>query len=85
MCQGTSLPAVSRKDSPAARAAKADEKQKGVGLACQESWGFGGFFGFVLFFRATPLVYGGSQSRDLIRATAGGLRHSHSNAGSLTH
>jgi len=57
------------------------------------------FLSFVLF-RATPVAYGGSQARGLIRAVAAGLhkRHSniirapsatyttaHSNAGSLTH
>ena len=36
-------------------------------------------------FRATPEAYGGSQARGLIGATATGLRHSHSNARSLTH
>ena len=37
------------------------------------------FFIFCLFrlFRATPAAYGGSQARDLIRAVAAGLRHSH--------
>jgi len=43
------------------------------------------FFSFLFFlsfviFRATPLAYGGSQARDLIRAVAAGLHHSHSNA-----
>ena len=31
------------------------------------------------------MAYGGSQARGLIRATAAGLPHSHSNAGSLAH
>ena len=31
-------------------------------------------------FRATPLVYGDSEARGLIRAVAAGLHHSHSNA-----
>ena len=31
------------------------------------------------FFRAAPAAYRGSQARGLIRATAAGLRHSHSN------
>ena len=36
---------------------------------------------FCLFvFRATPVAYGGSQSRGRIGATAAGLHHSHSNA-----
>ena len=41
-------------------------------------------FLFVCFclFMATPAAYGGSQARDLIRATAAGLHHSHNNAGS---
>ena len=39
-------------------------------------------FFFFLLFRAAPLAYGGSQTRGLIRATAAGLRHSHSNAAS---
>ena len=42
------------------------------------------FFLFV-FFRTTPAVYGGSQARGLIGATATGLCHSHSNAGSEPH
>ena len=37
---------------------------------------------FFLFFWATPVAHGGSQARDLIRATAADLYHSHSNAGS---
>ena len=32
------------------------------------------------FFTATPVAYGGCQARGLIRATAFGLRQSHSNA-----
>ena len=35
---------------------------------------------FFLLFRATPVAYGLSQARGPIRATAAGLRHSHSNA-----
>ena len=34
---------------------------------------------FFLLFRATPAVHEGSQARGPIRATAAGLRHSHSN------
>ena len=34
------------------------------------------------FFRATPVAYGGSQAWGPIGATAAGLCHSHSNAGS---
>ena len=39
------------------------------------------FFVFCLFW-AAPVAYGGSQARGLIRATAAGLRHSHSSVGS---
>ena len=44
-------------------------------------------FYFILFylfllFRAAPTAYGSSQARGPIGATAAGLRHSHSNAGS---
>ena len=42
-------------------------------------------FCFVLFFRAVPMAYGGSQARGLIVATAAGLHHSHSNARSEPH
>ena len=34
---------------------------------------------FVVFFRATPEVYGSSQARGSIGAAAAGLHHSHSN------
>ena len=34
---------------------------------------------------AAPAAYGGSQARGRIRATAAGLRHSHSNTGSEPH
>ena len=37
---------------------------------------------FFLLFRAIPAAYGGSQARDRTGATAAGLHHSHSNAGS---
>ena len=48
---------------------------------------FGVFFAvfgvlFFAFFRAAPEAYGGSQARGQIGATAAGLHHSHSNAGS---
>ena len=36
----------------------------------------------LVFFRAAPTAYGGSQARGPIGAVAAGLRHSHSNAGS---
>ena len=39
--------------------------------------------GFIyLFVFTTPMAYGGSQARGRIRATAAGLHHSHSKAGS---
>ena len=38
-----------------------------------------------VFSRATPMAYGGSQARGLIRAIAAGLYQSHSNAGSEPH
>ena len=37
---------------------------------------------YFLLFRAAPVAYGGSQARGPIRATATGLRHSHSQPGS---
>ena len=40
------------------------------------------YFFFFFLFRAAPSAYGCSQARDLIRATAAGLQHSRSNAGS---
>ena len=40
------------------------------------------FLYLLLFSRATPVAYGGSQARGLIRAVAAGLCHSYSNAGS---
>ena len=40
---------------------------------------------FICFFRATLSVYGSSQTRGRIGATAAGLHRSHSNTGSLTH
>ena len=46
------------------------------------------FFSFLLsllFFRATPAAYGGSQARDQIRAVAAGLCQSHSNVISKPH
>ena len=41
------------------------------------------FLSFVI--RGTPMAYGFSQARDLIRAVAAGLDHSHSNMGSEPH
>ena len=46
---------------------------------------FGLIFLFCFVCRATPLAYGSAQPRDPIGATAAGLHHSHSNAGSFTH
>ena len=53
------------------------------------------FLYLLLFSRATPVAYGGSQARGLIRAVAAGLSQSHrasvtystahGNAGSPTH
>ena len=40
------------------------------------------FLSFFLLFRAPAMAYGGSQARGLIGATAAGLPHSDSNAGS---
>ena len=37
---------------------------------------------YFLLFRAAPVAYGSSQARDPIGATAAGLHHSHSHAGS---
>ena len=52
-------------------------------LACMYAcfWLFFFFFAFWLF-RATPMVYGGSQARGPFGAIASGLHHSHSNEGS---
>ena len=38
------------------------------------------FFFFLSFFKAAPVAYGGSQTRDQIGAAATGLHHSHSNS-----
>ena len=43
------------------------------------------FFFFLVFSRAIPVAYGGSQARGLIRAVVTSLCQSHSNAGSETH
>ena len=43
------------------------------------------FLSFLLFFRAIPTAYGGSQARGLIRAVAAGLHDSHSKVGSEPH
>ena len=37
-------------------------------------------FFFLVFGRASPAAYGGSQARNPVRAVAAGLHHSHSNA-----
>ena len=39
-------------------------------------------FLFLFLFRATPMAYGSSQDRGLIRGIVAGLRHNHSNTGS---
>ena len=39
----------------------------------------------ILLSRAEPAAYGSSQARDPMGATAAGLCHSHSNAGSELH
>ena len=43
------------------------------------------FLIFFAFFKAAPMAYGGFQAMGLIRATAAGLYHSHSNVGSKPH
>ena len=43
------------------------------------------FFFFFLLFRATSSAYRNSQAKGLIRATAAGLHHSHSNSTSEPH
>ena len=40
---------------------------------------------FFFFFGAAATAYGSSQARGRMGATAAGLPHSHSDAGSLTH
>ena len=42
-------------------------------------------FIYFCFFRSVPSAYGDCRARGPIGATAASLRHSHSNAGSLTH
>ena len=42
---------------------------------------YGFHFIYFLLFRTTPVAYGGSQARGLIRDLAAGLHQSHSNAG----
>ena len=49
-------------------------------LGKESKFSFNLFFFFLLLFRAAPEVYGGSQARGQIGATAAGLHHSHSNA-----
>ena len=43
------------------------------------------FYLFVWLFKTTPVVYGGSQSRGQIGATAAGLHYSHSSTGYELH
>ena len=42
-------------------------------------------FYLFIYFLTILAAYGGSQARDRIRATAAGLGHNHSNAGSEQH
>ena len=44
-----------------------------------------GMYACILVFRAAPAANRGSQARGPIGATAAGLHHSHSNAGSEWH
>jgi len=44
-------------------------------------WLASSFLVFILFFRAKPAAYEGSQARGLIRAVAPSLHHSHNKAG----
>ena len=43
------------------------------------------YFVFLVFSRATPVAYRGSQARGLVAAVAAGLPHSHNNGGSKLH
>ena len=43
------------------------------------------FFSVFLSFRTVPAAHGGSQARDLIRAAAASLHHSHTHSGSKPH
>ena len=52
---------------------------------CLGSFFYLSFHLFIYFFRAVPVVYGGSQARGLIRAVAISLHHRHSNARSKLH
>ena len=66
---------------------KSTEPQLFPSLDCCCSWQDAEAFPCLLahytsFFRASPTACGGSQARGGIGATAAGLRHSHSNAGS---
>ena len=42
-------------------------------------------FFFFFFLRAAPVIFGSSQARGLMGATAAGLHHSHSNVRSQWH
>ena len=53
-----------------------------VEVVCQVNLFIYLFFCLFVFPRATPLAYGGSQARGLIRAVAASLHHSRSNVGS---
>ena len=58
--------------------------QKGVAVAVIQNMTqrAGCYFFSLFFFRDAPAAHGRSQARGRIRATAAGLHHSHSNAGS---
>ena len=56
---------------------KASVPVTGCSLNVQISFSF---FFFSFLFIAAPLARGGSQARDPVRATAAGLRQSHSNS-----
>ena len=59
---------------------------QGVDPESLRAWpGFWFFFGLFAISWAASVAYGGSQARGLIRATAAGLPHSHSNARSEPH
>ena len=64
------------------------QKRKQLYFSCVLSTVFSSppfFFSSLLLFRAAPEAYGASQAKSQIRATAAGVHHSHSNAGSETH
>ena len=50
-----------------------------------QQWEHWIFFFFFFLFRASPMAYGGSQAKGLIRAIAASIRQSHSNVRSEPH